>query len=229
MAKKAGKIEEQMIAVESALSRSERFLEENYKIVIGIIGGIIIIVLGVFAYLKYVQEPREREAQAQIFMAQRYFELDSLSLALNGDGNALGFLAIADDYGSTKAGKLANYYVGISYLKMGEFDNAISHLEKFKSKDEIVSCMAIGAIGDAYLEKGDTDKALKQYRKASENKENTFTTPLFLMKSGLVHELNGEWDNALALYKTIKKDYYKSFEAQEIDKYIARAEANISK
>lgn len=229
MAKKAGKIEEQMIAVESALSRSERFLEENYKIVIGIIGGIIIIVLGVFAYLKYVQEPREREAQAQIFMAQRYFELDSLSLALNGDGNALGFLAIADDYGSTKAGKLANYYVGISYLKMGEFDNAISHLEKFKSKDEIVSCMAIGAIGDAYLEKGDTDKALNQYIKASENKENTFTTPLFLMKSGLVHELKGEWDKALAVYTTIKKDYYKSFEAQEIDKYIARAEAHISK
>ena len=228
MAKKVEKIEEQIIAVESALSRSERFLEENYKIVIGIIVGIIIVVLGVFGYIKYVKEPREREAQSQIFMAQRYFEVDSLNLALNGDGNALGFLAIADEYGSTKAGKLANYYAGISYLKMGNFDNAITHLEKFKSKDEIVSSMAIGAIGDAYLEKGDQDKALSQYEKAAKNKENTFTTPLFLMKAGLVHELKGQWKEALEIYKRIKNDYYKSYEAQEIDKYIARAEANLN-
>lgn len=228
MAKKVEKIEEQIIAVESALSRSERFLEENYKIVIGIIVGIIIVVLGVFGYIKYVKEPREREAQSQIFMAQRYFEVDSLNLALNGDGNALGFLAIADEYGSTKAGKLANYYAGISYLKLGDFDNAISYLEKFKSKDEIVSCMAIGAIGDAYLEKGDQDKALSQYEKAAKNKENTFTTPMFLMKAGLVYELKGQWKEALEIYQRIKKDYYRSFEAQEIDKYIARAEANLN-
>ena len=163
MAKKKERIEEQMIAVESAISRSERFIEENYKLLLGIIAGILVVVVGIFGYAKYIKEPREIEAQSQIFMAQRYFEMDSLNLALNGDGMFLGFLAIADDYSSTKAGKLANYYAGISYLKMGDFDSAIEYLDKFSSKDEIVSCMAIGAKADAYLEKGDNAKAIKLY------------------------------------------------------------------
>ncbi len=228
MAKKVEKIEEKIIAVESALSRTEHFFEENYKVVMGIVGGIIVIVLGVFGYIKYVQQPREREAQSQMFVAQHYFEMDSLNLALNGDGNAMGFLAIADEYSSTKAGNLAQYYSGICYLKIGDFDNAISHLEEFSSKDEILSCMAIGAIGDAYLEKGDQETALKKYLEASENKDNLFTTPMFLMKAGLVYEMQNKWDESLKLYQRIKKDYHKSYEANDIEKYIGRAEANLN-
>lgn len=227
MAKKKERIEEQMIAVESALSRSERFIEENYKLLLGIFAGILVIVVGFFGYAKYIKEPREIEAQSQIFMAQRYFEMDSLNLALNGDGMFLGFLAIADDYSSTKAGKLANYYAGISYLKMGDFDSAIEYLDKFSSKDEIVSCMAIGAKADAYLEKGDNAQAIKLYKEAAKKKDNEFTSPMFMFKACLVLEMENQWAEALELYKTIKTDYFRSYEAQEIDKYIARAEANL--
>lgn len=228
MAKKVEKIEERIIAVESALSRSERFLEDNYKVVLGVVAGIIIVVLGVFGYMKYVQQPREREAQAQMFQAQRYFEMDSLNLALNGDGNAMGFIAFIDEYGSTKAGNLAQLYSGICFLRMGDFDNAITHFEEFDSKDEVLSCIALGGIGDAYLEKGDQETALKKYLEASENKDNSFTTPMFLMKAGFVYEIQNKWDEALKLYQRIKKDYPKSYEANEIDKYIARAEGNLN-
>ncbi len=34
---------------------------------------------------------RNDEAQSQMYQAERYLEMDSLSLALNGDGNYLGF------------------------------------------------------------------------------------------------------------------------------------------
>ena len=47
------------------------------------------------------------------------------------DDQYLGFIDIADDYSSTKAGKLANYYAGLSYLYLGEFENAIDYLEDF--------------------------------------------------------------------------------------------------
>ena len=51
-------------------------------------------------------------------MAEIYFEKDSFNLALNGDLNSAGFIDIADDYSSTKTGKLANYYAGICYLNL---------------------------------------------------------------------------------------------------------------
>ncbi|MDZ7774475.1 MAG: hypothetical protein U5L09_02100 [Bacteroidales bacterium] len=62
----------------------------------------------------------KKEATSQIFVAERYFEQDSLQLALNGDGQYPGFVEIADEYGMTKTGNLAHYYAGVSYLKLGE-------------------------------------------------------------------------------------------------------------
>jgi hypothetical protein len=73
--------------------------------------------LGYFGYQKYIIEPKTQDAQEQIFSAQQFFEADSLDKALFGDGNHLGFVDIAEEYSSTKPGKLANYYAGICFLK----------------------------------------------------------------------------------------------------------------
>ena len=108
MAKKNTKGDDRMVAVEEALGRSEQFIEKNQNILMYAIIGIVVIVLGYFGYQKFVVAPKEAAAQEQIYMAQKYFDIDSLSRALYGDGNALGFLDIADDYGSTDTGNLAN-------------------------------------------------------------------------------------------------------------------------
>ncbi|MEI6346733.1 MAG: tetratricopeptide repeat protein [Bacteroidota bacterium] len=228
MAKKE-KTEEKIIAVESALNRTEQFFEDNYKMILSIVGGIALIVILFFAYVRFVKEPKNREAQAAMFMAQRYFEADSLNKALNGDGVNMGFLAISEDFSSTDAGNLANYYAGVIYMQKGQFDNAIEKLEKFDSDDQIVSSMALGLLGDANLEKNDMNKALDYYMKAANEKKNSFTTPMFLMRAGLTCELLNKWDEALKQYQIIKNEYSRSGEGQEIDKYISRANAKLNK
>ncbi len=224
MAKKTDKTEDRIVAVEEAFSKTEQFIERNQKIILIVIGVIVVVVLGFFGFKRFYLGPKEKEAQAQMFMAEKYFESDSLNKALNGDGNYPGFLDIIDQYGITQSGDLAHYYAGICYLKKGEFDKAIEHLKKFKSKDEMVSTMAKGAIGDAYMELKDTQKALEYYLKAAEDKKNDFTTPLFLMKAGLTYEELGKYDEALKLYQRIKSDYIRSNEGREIEKYIGRAQ-----
>ena len=87
MAKKTDQTEERIVKVEEALSRTERFIEKNQKLLIYIIVGIIAVVLIYMAYKKFYLAPREEKAQSQMFMAQKYFEKDSLSKAINGDGN----------------------------------------------------------------------------------------------------------------------------------------------
>jgi tetratricopeptide (TPR) repeat protein len=223
------KTEEKIEAVETVLNRTELFFEENYKIILSIVGGIALAIILVFAYMRFVKEPKNREAQAAMFMAQRYFEADSLTKALNGDGVNMGFLAIADEYSSTDAGNLSNYYLGVIYMQKGQFDNAIESLGKFDSDDLIVSSMALGLTGDAYLEKNDQENALKFYTEAASKNKNTFTTPMYLMRTGLVYEMQNKWEDALKQYETIKKEYTRSTEGQEIDKYISRANAKLNK
>ena len=181
MAKKIDNTEEKIHAVEEALSKSEKFIEKNQKILTIVIGSAIVIVLGVFAFQKLYIAPREKAAQGQMFMAQKYFEEDSLNKALNGDANYPGFLTIIDDYGMTKAANLSKYYAGIIYLKQGKYEDAITYLKKFDSDDEFVGPMATGSIGDANLELGKKEEAVDYYMKASSMQENDLTTPLYLL------------------------------------------------
>lgn len=223
MAKKQDRTEEGIYAVEEALSKTERFIEQNQKILITSITVIVVLILGYFAFQRLYIQPRNVEAQEQMFMAEKYFEKDSLNLALYGDGLYPGFLDIIDDYGMTKSSNLAHYYAGIVYLRLGDYEEAIDHLESFGSDDQIVSSMAIGALGDAYMELNDAEAAVRYYMEAAESNENDFTAPLFYMKAGWAYELLEEYDKATEVYEKIKFDYPASNEAREIDKYISRA------
>lgn len=207
--------------VEETLSRTEQFLENNYK---NLLTGLIIIVLlvGVFWLSRIILGNRQEEAQAQMFQAERYLEMDSLSLALYGDGNYLGFIDIANDYKLTNSGNLARYCAGICYLNLGEYENAIDYLQKYKKKDRIIGSLAIGAIGDAYVEMDLLDKGVEKYIEAAEYADNSFNTPIYLMKAGEIYELSGNYAEALKAYERIEDEYPLSTEGLTIDKYIAR-------
>jgi tetratricopeptide (TPR) repeat protein len=125
----------------------------------------------------------------------------------------------------TKPGNLANYYAGMIYLKKNDFEMAINYLEDFDADDHLIRPMATGAIGDAYLELGEKDKAAAYYLEAANLDDNGFTSPLFLYKAGQVYELLEDYDRAISIYTRIKTNYYKSNEGRSIEKNIARVQA----
>ncbi len=227
ISKEQVKIDTEPLQINETLTKAEQYIEKNQKIIIYVLSSILVAVLGVYAYYNYYMKPLEAEAQEQIWGAQKYFEADSFKLALNGDGNQSGFLDIIDDYSSTNAGNLAYYYAGISYLYLGQYDDAIKYLKEFSSDDMIINTVATGAMGDAYMEKGDTEQAIKFYLQASESKANDFTTPIYLQKAGIAYESIGKNKEALEIYEKIKADYRKSQEGIDIDKYITRAKLKL--
>ena len=229
MAKKSTTGDDRMVAVEEALGKTEQFVEKNQKILMYVVMGIILVVLLYFGYQKFYISPMESNAQDQIFMAQKYFEMDSLSRALYGDGNALGFIDIVDDYGRTKTGNLAKYYAGICYLRMGNFEEAISYLEDHDPTDQMIGPMALGALGDAYMEINDPEKAADYYLEAANEVVNEFTTPMFLYKAGLTYEMMGDYENAYDAYNRIYEEYFRSNEGRNIERNIARMKGMLDK
>ena len=158
-------------------------------------------------------------------VCQQYFGKDSVNLAIKGDGSFPGFKEITENYGSSQSGNLAQYYLGVSYLKKGEYENAIEALKAYDAEDDVTGALALGGIAGANLELGKTDEALDYYKKAADWDENNFTRPLFLMKEAMVYELKKDYKSSLAIYNQIKTDFPNSTEARDIDKYIGRAEA----
>ncbi|MCR5713969.1 MAG: tetratricopeptide repeat protein [Bacteroidales bacterium] len=224
MDKKKDSATTQMENVESALTQAESFVLRNQKILTNVVLAVLVCAVGIVAIHRYYVVPRRAEAAVQMFPAERYFAADSLQLALNGDGNNPGFLDIIDEYGRTPSGKLANYYAGISYLNLGEYEKAAEYLKKYKGKDVMISSIAVGALGDAYAEMGNTADALSCYMKAAETKVNDLTAPVYLFRAGLLCEKLSRYDEALSLYQRIERDYPASSEGRDIEKYITRVQ-----
>lgn len=217
--------EEKNLEIGDVIAKSENFIEKYQKKVIIIACAIIVIVLAFFGLRKWYFEPRETTAAESMFAAENTLAANDYQTALNGNDNMLGFVDIVDQYGCTKAGNLAKYYAAICEMQLGNFENAIDYLKSYKGKDTFTKTQAVILNGDAELELGNAEAAIKLYEKAaSMDKTNYITAPYALFKAGIVHIQLKNKDNAIKCFETIKTQYPESTEFTEVDKYIAVAE-----
>lgn len=220
---KNDKAKENTASVVEAVSRTELFFSSNKVAITAVVTVLILAGLGIFLWHKFGYLPKSEEAQEQMFPAEANFREGEYELALNGDGNVLGFAQIIEDYGA-KAGKAVYFYAGVCELQLGNYNEAIGYLSSYKGKDKILLARATACIGDAYIGLNDYAKAVGYFEKAAATVDNIYAAG-YLLKAGVTYEELGQKDKALAAYKKIKDSYPQSMEGYDIDKYISRIEA----
>lgn len=211
---------------------SEAFFSKYQKQILIAVVAVVLVIAGLLLYKAYVQAPREDKASTAIAKGQDYFNQEQFDKALNGYGAGYaGFVKIASDYSGTDAANLANLYAGLSYANLGKWNDALTYLEKFSTKsDAMVSPAAVSALGNAYAQTGNVDKAIATLKKAADMADskaddvNNSLSPTFLIQAGILLESQNKKDEALKLYQDIKKKYVNSavVQSSEIDKYIER-------
>lgn len=217
-----------------SLNIHEAFFLKYKKAIIIAVVAVIVIIAGVFGYVSQISGPREDKASTMLAKGQTYFANQMYDQALKGDGAGyVGFEKLASEYSSTDAGNLANLYAGLCYANLGKWSEAQKSLDSFSSKgDQMISPAAVSALGDAYAHLNQLDKAVEEFKKAAsmadskaEDNANNSLSPTFLIKAGEILESQGKKDEALSIYKDVKKKYVNSMlvQSSEIDKYIERA------
>jgi predicted negative regulator of RcsB-dependent stress response len=220
--------------LDQSASKAEDFIAKNQKVILGGLLAVVVVVVGYFAYDKFIAEPNQQEAAEELFVAQQNFQkavdgdvkADSLfNLVLNGSEGKFGVLKIAEQYSGTDAANQANFMAGIAYLNTGKYVEAIASLEKFNSKDVTLSILAKGAIGDAYAQQNKQKEALEFYVKAADaSQTNDFTRPRYLMKAGKTALAMGNKAEALKYFTDIKENFDTAPEAQQVDALIGLAQ-----
>ena len=219
-------------SLDSTANKSEQWILKNQNKIFVVIAAISISVLSYLGYDRLIAEPKEKEAISELNKAQYFFEMalvsnesDSLfRLALNGGEGKYGFLDIVDEYSGTKAANLANYSIGMSYLNLKEYDNAIIFLEKFKSNDILLQSISLGTIGDCFSELNQPDEAFEYYQKAFKHNENIYTTPKYLFKAALIGSEIGKYKSSINFLNRIKEDYPDSYESSLVEVQLGRIE-----
>jgi tetratricopeptide (TPR) repeat protein len=218
--------------LEETASKSEKWIEQNSKPLFSALIAVVVIFLAYLGYTKYISKPNEIEASNELAFPRKYYDqastagsgIDSLlTLGLEGVDGKYGFLDIADSFSGTNAGNLANYYAGVSYLEMKQYDKAIEYLEKFNSNDEMLGPVTLGAVGDAFADINQPEQALEYYEKAANKKDNDFTSPLFLYKAGMTAMELEKFDKAESLFTKIQQNYSKSDQGRDVAKFVNAA------
>lgn len=206
--------------VENEKLSFEEALKKYQTIIIIAVAAVLVVVFGALAINKWIIEPKQNEANAQMFAAEASFAAGDYEVALNGDGNNFGFADVIKEYKGSAA-KSAYFYAGVCELQLGNNEAAISYLKNYKGKDKIFAGRAICCMGDAYANSGKTAEAIKCFVKAAKVSDNEFSAT-YLLKAGVASEDLGDDASALKYYQKIKSDYPNTLEGYDIDKYITR-------
>ena len=219
--------------LDSSASKTELWVARNQSYILGVIGVVAVGVLAFLGYQQFIQNPRETSANNELFYPLQYFsqaqqnttQADSLyTLALEGAEGKFGLLDITEEYSGTRAANLAHYAAGISYMRLSQYEQAIAHLEDFKTDDAMLGPISLGNIGDAFVQLGQPEDALGYYERAIKVDANDFTTPLYLQKAGVTALEVGDFGKALGYFQRIREEYPQSAQANGVEAFIGMAQ-----
>lgn len=210
--------------IESAIGKTEKFIYDNGKKLLVLVAVIAVVTAGYMAYKHILVPGRAEKAGNMMFVAQQNFAEGMYEVALNGDGNNAGFLDVISKFRRTPQGNIATHYAGICYSKLGDYENALAYLAKYRHTDgvpnAIINAQNYGLQADLLVQGDNFDRAIEMYNKAISVGNNVFTSPLYLKKVGLVYMKQNKTDDAAAAFQRILDEYPQSFEARDIEKYL---------
>jgi tetratricopeptide (TPR) repeat protein len=208
---------------EEIIAKAQDFWTRYQKQITIVLAVIVLGAGGWYGYKNFVQKPKTEKAIDAMFKAEEYYRMDSLQKALNGDGLNWGFVRVIKEYGGTDAGNLARFYAGDSYLRTGDFNNAVKYLKEFSTSEKMVQARAYKLLGDAYSELGKNDEAISYYKKAGNHfTEDRHNSAEALFFAAALSEKSGKNNEAIVLYKEVKEKYPETVAANESDKYLAK-------
>ena len=199
---------------------------DNKKIVNGVLTGIVVLAIVIVAYVNNVSSNNQK-ATTELGKVLQYYDQGKFDVAINGNlqDNIRGLQSIVDDYGSTKAGELAGFYLANSFFAQNDYDKALKYYLSVNVNDDMITASSLSGAAGCYEAKGDFAKAASTFEKAAFKSSKDVNAPENMVHAAKNYILAGNKDKAVELLKKVKKEFPTSAVARDIDRWIAEASA----
>ncbi len=224
-------------SLDEGAGKTEEWVSKNQNFILYTIGAIAIIAAGLWLYAEFVKAPQEAEALEESTQAFSFYEQatnatgedqDSLyTLALEGGEGKYGLIKIAENYGATDAGNIANYQAGMAYLNLGgaNYQKAIDYLSAYNGDGSVMEAYAKAGIADALVQVDQVEDAISFYNQAAAVAANEFTTPKYLLKGAQAALLTEDYSTAIKNLTRIEEEFPDAAESQTAAVLLGQAQA----
>ena len=210
--------------VVTAYARALGYFENNRSVVFGA-AAVILLIATLIVGLSWNQGRQNEKALSEMAVAVQHFESGDFQAALDGDASFTGLVEIADRYGSTDSGNLANYYAGDAFFRVGDLDQALEYFEAFSKDANYLGASAFAGEASIHELKGDPAKAGDLFARAARVFESDITSPMFLESAARAYVAAGNTKKAIDAYESIQEDFPASSQAQNVAFLLAQLEA----
>lgn len=195
--------------------------ESNKKLLANVGIAIALLVAGGWFYINNKNTNNQKAANefAKVFS---YYDNGQYQLAINGvpEKNVRGLQAIVNDYGSTRYGNLAEFYLANCYFNTGDVDKAMAAYDDASLDAPILESSRIAGIAACYEAKMNHADAAKYFEKAGKSNANDPNTAEYLANAARNYAQSGNKEQAIELYKLIKKEHSSSAAARDAERYL---------
>jgi TolA-binding protein len=221
--KKITKKELKEDALITSYVKATTFYEENKKNISIGVTAFVVIVAAVFFYVKN-RSADDEKAATELARVYALYDGGQYQIAIDGvkERNVMGLKDIVNEYGGSHDGNLAKLYLGNCYYNTGKFSDALKQYEDFSSEGQLLSVSRYAGIGACYEALANSREAAEYFEKAATKYPTDVNAPENFNNAARNYAAAGQKEQALDLYKKIKKNYPATTYAREADRYIAK-------
>ena len=221
--KKITKKELKQDALITTYAEVTNFYERNKKNISIAITAVIVVIIAVGLYYKNRSDNND-SATTLLGSVYTYFDSGQYQLAIDGvpEKNIQGLRAIVDNYGNSRAGEIARFYLASAYYQLGNYDEALKDFEDCSPPGDLLSVSRLSGMADCYEAKGDHVKAGENFEKAATKDSRDVNVAENLSNAARNYAQAGEKDKALELYRRLKKNFPTTTFGRDADRYIAQ-------
>lgn len=163
---------------------------------------VAVIVVGTIAYIFGIRQPAIQAGNEAIGQA------DIEAILGTNDSTALeAYKNVAANHGGD-AGNRATLAAATYLYHMGEYEECLTYVSKFKPTDHLVGALAYALKGDCLVNLDRLDEAIKAFDKGIKQADkNPQVVPYLLNKEAVVYAAQGNNARAAELYKEIRTEY----------------------
>jgi predicted negative regulator of RcsB-dependent stress response len=212
---------------EAVMHQVDWATEHRKKLIVSGVVAAVVLALALGAW--YVNGQRDLTASAKLGEAVRVYESQIVapgtpatpgqqtftSAADRAKAAQALFADIADHYGSTSSGRIARYFLALTYKDMGNTSAAETTLKKVAdSRDKDLANLAKYALGELYVAQKRNNDAIALYKDLAAHPTPSVSKNTAQLELAGLYETMQQPQQAKAIYEQIRKDDPKSSAAQ---------------